>query len=103
MINIFLDDLRPAPEGFVLARTAEEAIRLLKMEKVDTLSLDFDLGWDRPTGFAVARFMAETGRYPRHIVLHTANPFGRRLMYGLLARSKPKKVSLEIRPIYPWW
>ena len=46
-INIYLDDLRDIPEGFVGARTVEEAIDLILNNRVHMLSLDHDLGMDR--------------------------------------------------------
>ena len=46
MINVYLDDLRDCPIGFVVARTFQEAIHLLENHEVDILSLDHDLGED---------------------------------------------------------
>lgn len=102
MINVFLDDLRSAPPGFVLARTANEAVRLLSSNSVDVLSLDYDLGWDQPTGYEVAKFMVEHRLFPRHVIIHSANPFGRARMYRLLSRFKPKGMTIDIRPLPMW-
>ncbi|EGL17807.1 hypothetical protein HMPREF9413_4395 [Paenibacillus sp. HGF7] len=57
MINVYVDDLRDCPIGFVVARTFQEAIHLLETHEVDILSLDHDLGEDLqgnllPTGKA---------------------------------------------------
>lgn len=43
-MKLFVDDVRKAPEGWTLARTAEEAIRLIARQKVDEISLDHDAG-----------------------------------------------------------
>jgi hypothetical protein len=43
-VKVWLDDRRPAPEGWVRVRTPEEAIDLLRAGGVDELSLDHDLG-----------------------------------------------------------
>jgi hypothetical protein len=67
MIHVFLDDYRPCPPGFVAAKSAEECILLLEAEEVDILSLDYDLGWGNPTGLDVVRYIADNGRYPRHL------------------------------------
>ncbi len=45
-MKVWLDDRRPAPEGWVHLRTPEEAIELLRGGGVGELSLDHDLGLD---------------------------------------------------------
>jgi len=45
-VKVWLDDVRPAPSGWVHVRTPEEAIELLRAGDVDELSLDHDLGLD---------------------------------------------------------
>ena len=45
MIHVYLDDLRPCPQGFTLAKDVKECISLLQECEVDILSLDHDLGW----------------------------------------------------------
>ena len=47
-VKIFLDDLRPAPEGWTPARWPDEVIRLLESGVVTELSLDHDLGDVQP-------------------------------------------------------
>ena len=42
-MKLYLDDVRPVPPGWVLAKTVPEAIELLK-QGVDEASLDHDLG-----------------------------------------------------------
>ncbi|ALS27944.1 cell division protein FtsJ [Paenibacillus sp. 32O-W] len=101
MIHVFLDDYRSCPKGFVLARSAEECIMLIDDGPIGILSLDYDLGWGRPTGFDVARHMVETGRYPREIYLHTSSESGRRQMYHLLAGHVPDTTRLHYGPMPP--
>jgi hypothetical protein len=43
-MRLYLDDHRPAPQGWTLARTADEAIDYLRQGQVTDLSLDYDLG-----------------------------------------------------------
>jgi hypothetical protein len=43
-MKVYLDDQRPAPPGWVLARTADEATALLRQGNVTDLCLDYDLG-----------------------------------------------------------
>jgi hypothetical protein len=94
MINVYMDDFRRCPEGFVLARNAEECIALLEAGDIGILSLDFDLGWGNPTGIEVARYIAESGRFPQEIYLHTSSLEGRQQMYKLLSESLPAGRSL---------
>lgn len=41
--NLYVDDNRACPEGWIPARSAEEAMYALLMCKVDRVSMDFDL------------------------------------------------------------
>lgn len=43
-VNLWLDDMRPAPEGWILAITVDEAKLLLSTGQVERASLDHDLG-----------------------------------------------------------
>jgi hypothetical protein len=94
VIYIYLDDLRPCPKHFVLARNAEECILMLKECEVGILSLDYDLGRDAPTGLDVARFIAAERRYPPVIFLHTSSLSGRQRMYETLYQNKPEHVRI---------
>jgi len=105
LINIFLDDIRPCPEGFILARNATECSVLLRNNEVNTLSLDHDLGdSDALTGYDLCKWIVEQGIesphiYPKVIYLHTANGVGRDNMYQLLNRYKPDWVKLHRSPM----
>ncbi|CAM3884483.1 cyclic-phosphate processing receiver domain-containing protein [Cohnella lubricantis] len=101
MLNVFLDDRRPNPPGYKLARTAEEAIRYLRARQVNTLSLDYDLSTHPVTGLDVVRFMVDRSIYPKRIIIHSANPFGRRRMLRMLLPSKPESVAVTVQPL-PW-
>jgi len=84
-LRVFLDDIRPAPEGWTLVRWPDEAIALLKTGQVDELSLDHDLGDDqRGTGHDVLVWIEEAvalrGFRPPAITVHSANAVGRRRM-----------------------
>jgi hypothetical protein len=85
-INIWLDDVRPEPDGWLLAATSSECIELLKQTNgcVNILSLDHDLG-GIDKGHNVAKFLVEgTIEFPKEIYLHTSNPTGRLDMFYLL-------------------
>lgn len=84
MIDVWLDDIRLPPDGWVWAKKASEAIDLLKTGKVRAISLDHDLGEnasDVGCGYDVASFIeagAFNGTLPKIPVLlvHSANPVG---------------------------
>jgi S-adenosylmethionine:tRNA-ribosyltransferase-isomerase (queuine synthetase) len=101
IIHVYLDDMRPCPAGFVLARNAEECILLLQEYEVGVLSLDFELGLDQPNGLHVVRYIAASGRYPKEIYLHTSSESGRLAMYQLLFQNKPESVKLANGPMSP--
>ncbi len=84
-MKLYLDDMRPAPEGWVRVYWPDEAIALLEQGAVTDISLDHDLGDDsRGTGYDVVRWIEEAvfaqGFAPPRIVIHSANPVGRERM-----------------------
>ena len=92
-MKVFLDDLRPTPEGWVRAYWPEEVYALLETGDVTHLSLDHDLGDDsRGTGYDVLLWIEEAvytrGFTPPEIVLQTANSSAR------------DKISLAIQAIH---
>jgi hypothetical protein len=98
MVKIFLDDMRPCPNGFILAKNYKECITLLKNNKVDVISLDHDLGGNK-SGYDVVKYMVEYDIYPSTIILHSANPVGVQNMEQLLKRYVPSHVTV-IRNIW---
>lgn len=86
-INIFLDDIRKCPDGFIAARTVEEAIELFKYN-VNIISLDHDLGEEnghlRKTGYDFVKYFCVNGLKAKKIYIHSANPRGREDMYQTL-------------------
>lgn len=84
-LRVWLDDERPAPEGWVACRWPGEVIALLGSGQVATVSLDHDLGDDsRGTGYDVLLWLEEAvARYGftlPEIHVHTANPAARTRM-----------------------
>lgn len=88
-INLYVDDIRDCPEGFVIARNTEVAIHYLKNSKINILSLDHDLGEDKdgnilPTGYDLVKYFCEKGLRADKIYLHTDNGVGRENMFHTL-------------------
>lgn len=100
-MKLYVDDLRQCPEGWQLARTVTEAIRILDTQRVTHVSLDHDIshgvevnGLTRlyPCGETfepVARFIGmmveASGEIGPQVTLHTANPVGAEKMRSILA------------------
>jgi len=108
--NLYLDDLRDIPDGFVGARTMEEAVDVFKNYNVHILSLDHDLGVDengnlQETGYDLVKYICENGiRAANKIYLHTDNVVGRDNMYQTVLASRRRGFidkDIEIHP-YPF-
>lgn len=95
-MKLFIDDFRSAPEGWHLAKTITEAIRILSGPiQVDVVSLDHDIifettnrkvGFSQETFATVARYIAAMPKelLPRIVYIHTANPNGAKDMAEIL-------------------
>ena len=80
-MRLWVDDERPAPEGWTLAHSAVDAMRMLREEKVTEVSLDHDLGGEG-TGYDVLLWIEEQvflrpEYWPPQIKIHTANSSAR--------------------------
>ncbi|GGI44141.1 hypothetical protein GCM10008018_05620 [Paenibacillus marchantiophytorum] len=101
-INLYVDDLRDCPDGFVLARTYEAAIQIIETNEINILTLDHDLGEDQegkelPNGYDLVKYFCEHGLKANKIYLHTDNPVGRNNMYEtLIAAQRRGFISGEI-------
>ena len=113
-IKLWVDDIRPAPEGWVRAHSVTQAIRFLDTQDVVEVSLDHDismkvavgdkeLGYSEPRPFRsnetfepVARFIVAKYYNKRYydpglnITIHTANSVAADKMYEILKDFKPK-------------
>jgi hypothetical protein len=110
-LRIWHDDVRPAPEGWVRARTNDEAKALLLAGGVTEISLDHDLGaqdaeqfeldseewWAAmttagraaETGFDLVEWMCQTGNVPERVTIHSWNPDGAARMAARLKVKRP--------------
>jgi hypothetical protein len=87
-MKVFLDDVRDAPKGWILAETVEQTNTYLRSGIVTHLSLDHDLGFDcegnERTGYEVLCWIEwqviEKGFIPPILTIHSANPVGRAKM-----------------------
>ena len=90
-MKLFVDDLRECPEGWELARTINEAIRILATGYVEEVSLDYDIRCNHNTKKphccetfeAVAYYIAKIDYLPI-IHYHTGNILGKQKMTDIL-------------------
>ena len=81
-MKLYLDDIRAAPDdSWVVARTAQDAIKWLKTLNVEVISLDHDLGAGQLTGYDVVKWIEKevfTNKFvPPIILIHSMNNVGR--------------------------
>jgi hypothetical protein len=108
-MKLFVDDERPCPPGWELARTVTEAIRMLDTVPFDEVSLGYDAGGEE-TFEPVARFIAVKNGYSQEyelysplpkITIHSSNPVGaesmRLILKGawIISEYKPYEVPIQ--------
>lgn len=89
-MKIWLDDIRPAPDGYVWCRSVNEVIGVISNtnDKIELIGCDHDLGEyarDGGDGIKLLDWLAEHGLFYK-IYLHTMNPVGRENMERLIRR-----------------
>ncbi|MFE7744388.1 cyclic-phosphate processing receiver domain-containing protein [Nocardia sp. NPDC057455] len=92
-MKLFVDDERPAPDGWMLAKTSLDAIAWLHLsraraERLEALSLDHDLGGDDTTR-PVMLWMCENEYWPQWMKVHSMNPVGCDWLKGMADRYGP--------------
>ena len=89
-MKIWLDDIRPAPEGYIWCKSVNSAKKVIESSRgvISLLDIDHDLGdyaYDGGDGIKLLDWLVETQRfYPIHI--HTMNPVGKENMIRLIRR-----------------
>ena len=92
-MKIWVDDLRPVPEGYVGTKSVNETITLIeslesKGSEIELLDLDHDLGdfaYDGGDAIKLLDYLAERETY-YPIKIHTSNPVGRSNMERMIQR-----------------
>jgi hypothetical protein len=118
MIDLYVDDTRPCPEGWILARTIAQAKEWLKAKAVDRLALDHDMGacdeclrngkgvgegyflWctHEEDGTKLVRWMIDTGYWSRQKpTVHSANPVGALRMREMIDRYWKAPIEQYVR------
>ena len=105
-MKIWLDDVRPAPKGYVWLKTVNDAIRYIKIygdyidfnnnlvDLVEVIDIDHDAGDYACYGgdyIKLLDWLEETGRnYPIHI--HSMNPVGVANMRAIIQRNNWREI-----------
>ena len=91
-MKLWIDDVRPAPYGYVWVKTINDAILQIEMHEQNNvpfllISLDHDAGdYGSPDYIKLLDWLEETGRnYPIHI--HSINPAGVENMRRIIERN----------------
>lgn len=88
-MKVWVDDLRPAPQGWVWVTTSAAAIELLSQGgDIEVMSLDHDLGGEETTR-PIVLWMCEHQVWPAEVVVHSANPVGVEWLTGMIERYQP--------------
>lgn len=124
MINVFLDDCREGPRGWVRTSSVEETLSLLEeaVEPINCISLDYDLGYNSLSGLEVAKWLekrfCDIAKYksqvpatlPNAVIIHTSSSWHADRMYAVLenANQQLKEAGLDYqieirRPAYGAW
>ncbi|WP_257348316.1 cyclic-phosphate processing receiver domain-containing protein [Pseudalkalibacillus decolorationis] len=103
-INVFLDDVRPCPEHFILATDIEQCIQLLNEFDVQHLSLDHDLENKVRNGFLLVQHMVKHQLFAETITVHSANSGAGKRMYSYLINAQeqhliPDNVKIFYYPL----
>ena len=109
-MKLWIDDVRPAPEGYALCNSVNEAIETIKLAEsfcfynpitkeerrivIELIDIDHDAGdfvWDGGDYIKLLDWFEETGRnYP--IRIHSMNPVGVANMRAIIQRNGWKEV-----------
>ena len=99
-MKLWIDDVRPAPEGYVWAQSVMMAQAIIKVEetegsKIDLIDIDHDAGdfvCDGGDYIKLLDWLEETGRdYP--IRIHSMNPVGVANMRAIIKRNGWREVE----------
>jgi hypothetical protein len=99
MINLFLDDERVEPLGFLRVSTVKTLVDFLELndEEIDVLSLDHDLG-EEPDGTEAVKWLVglclDEDRI-KTIQFHTNNIVARKNMYSYLKSAQKAGIFLQ--------
>jgi len=87
-MNVYMDDQRSCPYGYVLATTVESALHMVRDNEINIISLDFNMGWRKKSGLDFVEAFCREGLYVNEIHLHTNDVIGMHQMRKRIERGK---------------
>lgn len=107
-IDLYVDDTRTCHlRGYYHAKTAEEALDVLRSQSVNNASFDHDLG-PGMNGYQLVLYLAERSEDPdfpmnywpkNKPMIHSANPVGRENMESVIERYGPYPKHHHLRRV----
>ena len=109
-MKIWIDDIRPAPEGYIWFKSTNEALRHIRVHytEIDTIDLDHDCGDYKNEGGDYINVLRELERlsrsgrwsaYYKTVIanykfrLHSANPVGVQYMRAIIEANGWKEIK----------
>jgi len=101
MLKLWIDDLRPAPEGWIWIKTTNEALCYItkNIDNIEIISIDHDAGYNSFGGdfINVLKELERLSRNKKIIInfpfrLHSMNPVGIQNMREILKHNEWKEV-----------
>lgn len=90
-MKLWVDDERPAPEGWTWAKTVDEATQALTDNEVTDLSLDYALANWEDGAMVLAWLYSHLDRYPSETVMpHSGSSSGHALLERVIADTEVK-------------
>ncbi|MBE7102893.1 hypothetical protein FT637_07490 [Bacillus cereus] len=94
-MNVYMDDQRSCPYGYVLATTVESTLQIIRDNEVNIISLDYNMGWRQKSGLDFVEAFCREGLSVNEIHLHTNDVIGMHQMKQRIERGQEKG---EINP-----
>lgn len=85
--SLWIDDIRLPPEGYLWAKTSDEAIEMIKdNDSFYHISFDHDLGGNDTSRKVVLWLCENDDKWPSVASVHSMNPIGKEWLTGMIIR-----------------
>lgn len=100
-MKLFLDDIRPAPQGedIICVRNFRDCIFALETKEFEYISLDYSLG-ERFTGLNVLMWMYENQKFPQKLNIHSSFSYGVAEMKSYIKSHFPVGYEFTVKSAY---
>lgn len=103
-LNVFLDDVRCCPEGFVFVESVESCIDMLDQHTISLLSINHELQHNSQVILDLLEYMVKHHVFVDHVIVHSSDcVYGKRL-YNYLVQAQqmhliPSDMKISYDPI----